>query len=324
MDKIAHASEKFRKLGPITCFGMILYVLMTVQSYGQEANGEEGSRAKTDKVFSSFIRGGYVYQLETDIDNGGGNFSAHRFFIQPGITYAPDRTRSFSLVLGYGYDGYEFKGKNGFGLLRPWDDIHSLRLSAPVRFTKGRDWSIFLVPTLRITGEKDSDFNDSLTVGGFAGVSYRFSKRFSIGPGLGIISQIEDDASVFPVLIINWKITDTLSLETGRGFGATLGPGITLKWQITEKWNFALGGRYEKLRFRLNDKAPTPDGIGQDESFPVYGGITYNFSPSALITLVGGIETSGELQLEDKHGNVIEQKKYESAPFFGLSFSNRF
>ncbi|MBW2485595.1 MAG: TonB-dependent receptor [Deltaproteobacteria bacterium] len=317
-----HTPHKFTKFGLLACFSMVLHLTPT-QCFAQDDKSEV-SQALADSRLSTFIQGGYVYQPDTDIDGSSANFRAYRFFVQPGITYAPDRTKSFSLALGYGYDDYDFNGRDGFGVLHPWDAIHSLRLSAPVRFTKGRNWSFFLVPTIRFTGEKDADVNDSMTGGAFVGFAYRINERFTIGPGIGVISQIKDDASIFPVLIINWKITDTLSLETGRGLGATLGPGVSLNWKITEQWQLTLGGRYEKLRFRLDDKAQTPNGIGQDESLPVYGGITYNFNPNARISMVGGIEASGELQLEDKHGNVIEQEEYESAPFFGLSFSYRF
>ena len=316
-----HANN-FIKPGLVVFF-MILYLLPAHQSIGQEYHGKTGISETPDTKWSTFIRGGYVYQFDTDLDNSNGSFTAHRFFIQPGITYGPDYTRSFSLAFGYGYDGYDFKGENGFSGMQPWDDIHTFRLSAPLRFNKGRNWSFFVVPTLRVTGESGADLNDSLTGGGFAGFAYRFNERLSIGPGVGIMTQIEDDVSIFPILIINWKITDRISLETGRGLGATLGPGISLNWRISEKYHLALGGRYEKLRFRLDDSSETPEGIGQDESFPIYAGITYNFNSAATISLIGGIETAGGLQLEDPDGNFIEEQDYEIAPFLGFSFSYR-
>jgi hypothetical protein len=314
--------KKFIKSVFVPCL-VSLYLFPATQGLGQEHPGNKGPDAKSDSKWSTFIRGGYVHQFDTDIDDSKGSFASDRLFIQPGITYAPDHTRSFSLAIGYGYDGYDFQGETGFNAAKPWDDIHSFRFSTPIRVNKGPSWSFFVVPTLRITGESGADISDSLTGGGFAGFAYRFNKRFSIGPGIGIVTQIEDDASIFPVLIINWKITDRLSFETGRGIGATLGPGISLNWKITEQYHFSLGGRYEKLRFRLDDAAETPKGIGQDESFPVFVGITYKFRSSATISLIGGIETGGELQLEDQHGNVLEKQDYESAPFFGFSFSYR-
>ena len=314
-----HQRSTIIKTGITLCF-IIGHFVLAGQCVGQEYSDKNGSYEKRDTKWSTFIQGGYVYQLNTDMDNNNGNFTTDRFFVQPGIMYAPDHTRSYSLAFGYGYDRYDFAGENGFGALQPWDDIQSFRLSTPIRFTKGQNWSFFIAPTLRVTGERGADLNDSLTGGGFAGFAYKLNERLTIGPGIGIMSQIEDDASIFPVLIINWKITDSLSLKTGQGLGATLGPGISLNWLITKQWHVALGGRYEKLRFRLDDKAETPSGIGQDSSFPIFGGITYNFNDKTRVSLIGGIETAGELQLEDSEGNVVEKQDYDNAPFLGFSF----
>ena len=105
--------------------------------------------------------------------------------------------------------------------------------------------------------------------GGFVGVSWRINDRLTIGPGIGVISEIEDSPTVFPVLLIDWKITESLVLATGSGVGATLGPGLVLRYMATDKWSFYLGGRYEKLRFRLNADGPSPTGVGEDKSFPL-------------------------------------------------------
>ena len=142
----------------IVCF-MVFQLLLTDHSFGQGHPGKNGPQKQPATKWSTFIRGGYVYQLDTDMDNSNGSFTSNRFFIQPGIRYSPDYTKSFSLAFGYGYDGYDFTGENGFGALRPWDDIHSYRLSAPIRFTKGQNWSFFIVPTLRVSGEKGADLN---------------------------------------------------------------------------------------------------------------------------------------------------------------------
>jgi hypothetical protein len=319
MDITKNHQDIIIRLGLI-CYFLILQTLQPDQCFGQDPPYKNGPGEKQGTKWTLFLRGGYVYQFNTDMDNSNDSFTAERFFVQPGIMYSPDRTRSFSLAFGYGYDGYDFKGNNNFGALRPWSDIHSFHLSTPIRFTKGQNWSFFFVPTLRLTGERGADLSDSLAGGVLGGFAYRFNERLTIGPGLGVITQIEDDASIFPVLIINWKISDSLSLETGRGLGATLGPGLSLNWQITEQWHFALGGRYEKLRFRLDNEAEIPNGIGQDSSFPIFGGITYNFNDKTSVSLIGGIETAGELQLEDCEGNLLQQQDYESAPFLGFSF----
>jgi hypothetical protein len=319
MNITRHKSSKTIKIGITLCFIIGHFILVDL-CLGQGHSNQNGSHEKNYTNWSTFIRGGYAFQFNSDIDNNNGNFTIDRFFVQPGIMYSQDHTLSYSLTFGYGYDGYDFKGNNGFGALQPWGDIHSFRLSTPIRFTKGQNWSFFIMPTLRITGESGANINDSLTGGGFAGFAYKLNERLTIGPGIGIISQIEDDASIFPVLIINWKVTESLSLETGRGLGATMGPGISFIWRMTDQWHFTLGGRYEKLRFRLDDEAETPSGIGQDKSIPIFGGITYNFNKSSKLSLIAGFEMAGELQLEDQEGNLLEKQDYDNAPFLGLSF----
>lgn len=138
------------------------------------------------------------------------------------------------------------------------------------------------------------------------------------------MTQLEDSTSVIPILVINRKISDTLSLNTGWGIGATLGPGLTLDWQPTRNWAFSIGGRYERLRFRLADDGTVSNGIGDDRSFPIFGGIAYSFTPMVRISAIGGIEVGGELRLEDEGGNTITEQDHDPIGFLGIAFSARF
>ena len=287
------------------------------------AMGSEKGGPPVDTGWSGFVRGGYVHQLDTDIDDGG-SFSVNRFFIQGGPSYFSEGGTGVSLSAGYGYDGYDFSGSRGFGGRDPWDDIHSVRFSVPVRWKFAEYWTGFVIPTIRYTGESGADFSDALSGGGFAGFTYRFSDSLTIGPGVGVLTQLEDSTRIIPVLIINWKITDTLSLNTGRGTGATLGPGLTLDWKPLPAWTFSIGGRYESLRFRLDDDGAVPDGVGSDRSFPIFGGVGYRFTPNIQASLIGGVEVGGELRLEDENGHTISKEDHDAAGFFGFSFSARF
>lgn len=158
--------------------------------------------------------------------------------------------------------------------------------------------------------------------GGFAGFSYRGNDRLTIGPGIGFLRQIEDN-SVFPVLLIDWKITDNLSLQTGSVVGATLGPGVMLNWNPLRNWQFGIGGRYEKLPFRMDKAGPVPKGIGDDRAFPLVGTITYSFTRDAQIILMGGVDLAGKLRLEDESGNLVAEENHDPAPILGVSFRFR-
>ena len=151
----------------------------------EEETRDNSSRAGPKIGWSASLRGGYVHQFDTDIDNGG-SFSVNRLFIQGGPTYTSSGETSILLAFGYGLDDYDFSGDSGLGGLRPWEDIHTFRLSIPLRWRVSEKWTGFAAPTLRFTGESGADFSDSLTGGAFAGFSYRYSDRLSIGPGIGV------------------------------------------------------------------------------------------------------------------------------------------
>lgn len=300
--------------------GLFLQPVDLWASDGKQNQNQQGSQSG----WSTFIRGGAVYQFDSDLDEGGG-YETSRFNIQAGHGYAWSRRTSVSLALSYSNDDYSFSKGEGFGIsaLRPWDTVHSISISAPMRRGLTDEWSAFFIPSLRSTGESGADFNDTLTGGAFAGLAYRFGERLTLGPGIGVVNQLEESASVFPVLIINWKITDRISLETGRGLAATLGPGLSLNYRASQKWSFAIGGRYEKLRFRLDQDGKIPNGIGEDTSIPLFANCTYSFSPKATLSLVGGVELDSELQVEDEDGNRIVKESGDPALFGGLTFSLR-
>ena len=275
--------------------------------------------------WSQFTRGGAVYQFDADIEDDA-SFTVTRLNLEAGTGYRWNRQNSVSLALGYTYDGYSFaQGKEpGAFANEPWEDIHTFSLGIPIRYGINNEWSTFVIPSVRSTGESGASFSDTLTGGVLGGFAYRFGDRLTIGPGIGVISQLEESATVIPILIINWKITDKLSLETGRGQAATLGPGLTLNYRANDKWSAAIGGRYEKLRFRLDSSAGNPDGIGEDSSFPLFASVTHRFSPKSSVSLIGGVELGGELRQEDEKGNRIASENYDPAPFLGLTFGIRF
>ena len=273
--------------------------------------------------WSTFIRGGAVNQFDTDIDDGG-SFGIQRFYVQGGATYTWERRHSVSLALGYGRDEYDFNGAAGFGAMSPWKDIHGVDVAVPVRYGLNSNWTAFVIPSVRVNAEDGAETGDATTGGVLGGAAYRFGDRLTLGPGFGLVSQIEDDMEVFPILLIDWRITDTVSLTTGRGVGATLGPGLQLLWAPNRNWEFSFGGRYERLRFRLDKDGPAPEGVGDDRSFPLFAGIRYSFTPLFQVSVVGGAEFGGELLMEDRNGNLVQKTGYETAGFLGGTINLRF
>ncbi len=296
-------------------------VLCAATPAGADERAEAAQRGKPG--WSWFARGGYVREFDAGLDGGGG-FDVNRFFAQAGPRWTSSRGTTVALAIGYGVDDYDFSREAANGARPPWGEVRTARLSVPVRWRLNESWSGFVVPTLRSTREAGAGSDESWSGGGFVGFAYRFGPRLTLGPGLGVLAQLEDDADVFPVLLVNWKITSRLSLETGRGLGATLGPGLQLNFEATPRWKLTAGARFERLRFRLDGDGPTPGGVGEDRSLPLFAGATYTWSPSMRLGLIGGASVNGKLRLEDRRGERLAQEDYDAAPFLGVTFNARF
>jgi hypothetical protein len=305
----------------VSIISLLCLMFATNAFSAQEVSGNNSERAGAIG-WSAFARGGFMHQMDADID-GGGSFSVNRFSFHAGPTYSYAEGSSLSLAVGYGFDSYHFSGKTAFGSREPWHDVHSFRFSIPWRWKINDRWTGLMSPTLRYSATDGVDVNDAVTGGGLAAFSYRYSDRLSIGAGLAIMTQLEDNTQVIPIVTIQWKITDTLSLQSGRGTGATLGPGLSLKWRPSRNWSFSFGARYEKLRFRLHNKTVS-NGIGEDRSFPIFAGIEYQCNPKTYISLIGGMTIGGELSLADRKGWTIIEEEHDPAGFLGIAFSTRF
>jgi len=144
--------------------------------------------------------------------------------VDPGVRRAPLRLRRADL------------GEPGLAGGAPWENVRDARISAPLFWRPNRDWSLFAIPTVRWNAETGASLGDGVNGGLLAAASYRVNDRLSIGPGVGFFSEIEDDADWFPVLAIDWRLTDTLSITTGRGFAASRGPGLSMKWEPNNRW----------------------------------------------------------------------------------------
>lgn len=265
-----------------------------------------------------------VHQFDSDI-NGGGSVAVDETAVRLGYARALTPDFRFGLNLGYGASWYDFSpGATGLAGAQPWSRIDNAQIGISLNKRLGEHWTLFAVPSLRWSAEQGASMDDGAFGGILAAASYRVSDRLSIGPGIGAFSQIEDDASVFPILALDWRITDTLSLRTGGGLAASRGPGLVLQWQPSDPWSFSLGARYEKERFRLDDRGVAPGGVGQDSSVPIFFEATRNLGRFASLSLIAGAKTNGNLRLEDGRGTKIDDEDYQTAPFAGGTLKLRF
>ena len=136
------------------------------------------------------LKAGYIYTFDANID-GGGKISSHFLNTSATVPIYIEEGRFVGLSGGYRLNAYDFSGggPGSFAALDPWDQIHTIQLSLPIRWDLGGDWSFFGLPNIRFVGEGGADFGDSIKGGALAGFSYRFGDRLTLGPGVGYRSS---------------------------------------------------------------------------------------------------------------------------------------
>jgi hypothetical protein len=270
------------------------------------------------------LEGGGVHQSETDLSDSTGGFSVDRWFVSASLDYGWSLRDSIGVSIGGGQSSYEFNEESGFGEGSPWNKIDDARVSLTWRFGFGETGTFFFIPTARIDGENGASSGDSTTYGLFAAAAWRINEDLTIGPGIGAFSRLEDSAMFFPILAIDWNITDRWNLSTGRGLAASRGPGLTLGYQLNDDWNLAISGRYEDIEFRLDDDGPEAGGVGRDQSLPLVFLATLAPSPKLTLSVFTGVELGGTLKLKNAMGDIVEESSYDPAAVFGATFEFRF
>jgi hypothetical protein len=266
------------------------------------------------------------YQFEADIDGGStsdsGDFAVWRVDGALAARMELTPTLEMTLRVGYMIEDYDFNDEGLVGIRTPWDDVHTVDVSAMFSYEANNEWTVFGGPILRFARESGADWGDSIIGGGFVGASVRLNEDLLIGAGIGIVTEIEDSVRLFPVIVIDWLITDTLRLSNAVNDG---GQGIELIWQPGGDWEFGIGASYRYSRFRLDDSTgPQDEGVGQDESLPIIVRATYTFSPNISVSAYGGAVFAGELRLEDDDGDRIQDEDYDPAGLLGVSARIRF
>ena len=281
------------------------WIAVTVSSLAQSRPPMEFPR------WAPSVRGGALHDFETGMD-GGGAFSVDRYYTELGLGRMWRFDRMVSVSYGFGRDDYHFNDLPASG--GPWGDIENQRIGLFARWALDDRWTLFAGPSVRAYYETGADPDDGLTAAVFGGASYRFNDRLSLGPGFGVVGQLEDDPSYFPVLVVKWAITDKLDFQTGGGLAATGGPGLALNYRLAKKWKTSVSVRYERKRFRLADDGPFPGGVGEDKNIPVFGSLSYEVYPRGTISAIYGAGFGGNMMVE----------KSQSINSFNMSYDNLF
>ena len=299
-------------------------VLTMLWSMATVARAENREKTTSYGPWVWGVSGGAVHQFDSDLDDSDANFSVSRYFTQLSFGYARDRSNSVSLSLGMGESRYDFSPAAGIGNRDPWDNIRDYRLSVPIRYSPSKRANIIVIPGVRSYVEEGASLNDGRTEGVIAAAGWKFSDTLTLGPGFGWFSELDGGSSFFPIVLVDWRITDRMRLSTGKGIAASQGPGLSLDYALAKNWTMGLTGRYEKTRFALDSHSATNRAIGEDRSVPLLLTIGYSPWPMTQVSAVAGVEFAGKLTLEDSSGRTLASSDFDKAAVMGLVFSSRF
>ena len=263
------------------------------------------------------------HSFATDLKDAPGEFAATR--AGGSVRVAVPVFEKAQVAFDAGYDRWEFDFKKATSLDpaggKPWSGVNDV--NATVTFANRIDdhWSYVTGAFVRSAFADGADAGDGFTFGGILGVTYAFSDRFSLGGGLIASSVIEDDWRILPILTIDWKITDKLSLKTNPGVGRRI---LGLSYQATDDLRLTLGTGIERVEFRLADDAPTTKGVGRFSRLPVAVDVTYDISHRFSVNGYVGYLFSQEIVLDDQDGERVRREDADAAFGLGGGVSWRF
>lgn len=276
--------------------------------------------AKEPYTFSAAA--GASQMFESDIDEGG-KISRTRAGLTLGFDANCTDTLTVRNRFNYTYDDYNF---SDLGVdADPWTKVNTLSYAMLLDYKIDDTWSIFGGPMIALAAEDGADWGDSFIPGVAVGAKYRVSPDLLIGLGIAGIQPIEDDFTVLPILILDWKINDQFLIRNSSPIaGVTTGwLGVEGIWMFADGWEAGIGAQAEKSRFRLSDSNEfARSGVGQISGIPVYARL--DWKPNQQITVSGfaGVIAGGNLEIDNKDGDKLgDDVDYDPAPFIGASVS---
>ena len=256
---------------------------------------------------------------DADLD-GGGELGFRQTNFGIGADWSLGRGEALGLSLGVGLVDYDFSGNPAIIGSDAWGRVTELDLGMNWRRPVGESGMLFIAPNLGVARGEGADWGDSLRFGLIASYGVRVSRTLTFGIGAGIFTGLEE-TSGFPVLLVNWQISESWRLGNSFNSGPSGPAGLELAYSFSPGWEVALGGGWRSDRFRLDENGSNPNGIGEVEGVPVYLRLSWAAEDGLSLGVFGGLYASGEVTTETEGGFELAEDDLDSTPFFGISAS---
>jgi hypothetical protein len=303
-----------------------LSLVLAAACTGLASAQQQQQQAATSGGIRFSVNSSFEHQFEADLDRTG-DVEVTRFHAGLGASMDLSRDTELSLRFAYDFDSYNFDGpvERLGNADDPWEDIHTMSFGTIFSTELTNDVNLFGGPVFQVSREEDADWDDAWIWGGVGGVSWRVSKDLVIGGGLGVVSQLQDDARVFPVFILDWHLSDRMRLTNRAATSAGGGTGLELIYELSDSWEVAFGARYEFRRFRLDDdNGVAPDGVGEETRFPMFLRVGYDFNDNISLNGFLGFTAYQEFDMEEADGGEFGSPEADVAALVGARVAIRF
>jgi hypothetical protein len=277
--------------------------------------------AQAQSPWRSFVSVSPVFET-ADLDRGG-DVDVSGLLLRAGTVRHFGGGTSAGITLNYDYTDYAFNDPVAFGGAAPWGVVQRYGLTLPFSYGVRDGWVVGVAPSFDWFRENGADSGDALTWGATFSAVKRHANGNVIGVGLGAFDGIED-TSIIPFPIVKWRFGDHWLLRNPLAAGPTGPAGLELDYLFDNGWTLGVGATYRKVRFRLSDSGPTPDGVGEFTGVPVFLRASNTFAGTYTVNLYAGVVAGGELRVEDESGNKLRSEDFDLAPLVGFNMTARF
>jgi hypothetical protein len=323
------SSWTFRSLTPLSLVLSILLLSVPTAgaSSGDDWTGSDTVRRTDNQDWKVKFWTGVEYQGETDLETtGGGDFEYWMVSGGADATKMVSESVKVALKTDYRAVGYDFSTVAGTD---PWETIHVMRLNPLMSYLFNDNWSMLAGPIVEFSGEGRAKFKDSLRGGANFGFGYT-NGGFYIAAGVIAMSEIEEDLRIQPFALVNWSITDGLSL--GVKADTSRGGEFRLEYLFAETVSIGAGIGFRRERFRLNGDngigtsgdTAREDGIGEEEATVAKLTVGYHVNETMVIEGYGGVTADGNFKLENENGDKIVDADYDDSGFGGINLRFKF
>lgn len=264
-----------------------------------------------------------VYAPNTDLD-AGGQVKTTWLMGALSATTAIDANQRLGLSLSASQQQWRFDAPKAWGGKTPWQDLNRAQLSLPYSYATASGWIYSLSPGVEYSGEDGADRGESINYGVTTFVANQVSPSLMLGLGLGAWQGAKEN-KVFPFLIVNWKVNDTLTLQNPYVAGPVGPAGLELVWQAAPKWELSAGGAMRSYDTRLaKDNPIVANGSLEINTVPVFISANYALTSDTSLKLYAGAALNSEFVMNNQQGHELAKENASTMPFLGLTLSGRF